>query len=272
MASLGIVFVGTNLELRIMSLIVKAREVADTVTLIDLGSDDDTIELATESDCKVIEYAGEIHAIAVAKLLKDSEIKEQTLVIRINSEFRLRDLPMLVNRSREKWDVHMSIPAHDHDIDDAEAVVISSADPRHICFSENGLMAMSKLELTASAFDLPQELGVRVLLTKSRAKVTQRESLASASRIGQLFYWMLESKHPLLTFLLPGFILFMVGYQLSGNVLDTYQELNQTTLGIGMAVIAVTLVGLFSMMVGIMLYIMGKQIKQVEAQYDDWPE
>ena len=64
----------------------------------------------------------------------------------------------------------------------------------------------------------------------------------------------------------------MVGYQLSGNVLDTYQELNQTTLGIGMAVIAVTLIGLFSMMVGIMLYIMGKQIKQVEAQYDDWPE
>ena len=83
---------------------------------------------------------------------------------------------------------------------------------------------------------------------------------------------MLESKHPLLTFLLPGFILFVVGYQLSGNVLDTYQELNQTTLGIGMAVIAVTLIGLFSMMVGIMLYVMGKQIKQVEAQYDDWPE
>jgi hypothetical protein len=52
-------------------------------------------------------------------------------------------------------------------------------------------------------------------------------------------------------------------------VLDTYQELNQTTLGIGMAVIAVTLIGLFSMMVGLMLYIMGKQIKQVEAQYDD---
>ena len=128
---------------------------------------------------------------------------------------------------------------------------------------------MSELNSTSSAFDLPPGLGVRVLFTKLRAKVTQRESLASASKTGQLFYWMLESKHPLLTFLLPGFILFVVGYQLSGNVLDTYQELNQATLGIGMAVIAVTLIGLFSMMVGLMLYIMGKQIKQVEAQYDD---
>jgi hypothetical protein len=272
MASLGIVLMGTNIELRLISLIVRAREVSDEVILLDLGSDDDTIELAIESDCKVIEYDGERDGIAIAKLLSNHELQEQTLVIRVDSEFRLRDLPMLVNRAREKWDVHMSLPAQDSATDDAETVVISSAEPLHICFSKNGIKAMSELNLTSNALDLPQELDVRVLLTKSRTKVTQRESLASASRIGQLFYWMLESKHPLLTFLLPGFILFVVGYQLSGNVLDTYQELNQTTLGIGMAVIAVTLIGLFSMMVGIMLYVMGKQIKQVEAQYDDWPE
>ena len=92
MASLGIVFVGTNLELRIISLIVRAREVADAVKLIDLGSTDDTIELAAESDCEVIEYTGDIHAIVIAKLLKEREIQDQTLVIRVNSEFRLRDL------------------------------------------------------------------------------------------------------------------------------------------------------------------------------------
>jgi hypothetical protein len=269
MASLDIVLMGKNLELRLISLIVRAREVADEVMLLDLGSDDDTIELASEADCKVIEHDGEIHAIAIAKLLINCELQEQTLVIRVDSEFRLRDLPMLVNRAREEWDVHMSLPAQDSEADDAEEVVISSAEPLHICFSSRGIKAMSELNSTSSAFDLPPGLGVRVLFTKLRAKVTQRESLASASKMGQLFYWMLESKHPLLTFLLPGFILFVVGYQLSGNVLDTYQELNQTTLGIGMAVIAVTLIGLFSMMVGLMLYIMGKQIKQVEAQYDD---
>lgn len=269
MSSLGIVLVGKNIEIRLISLIVRAREVANEVILLDLGSDDGTIELANESDCKVIECEGESHAITIAKLLNDCELQEQTLVIRIDSEFRLRDLPMLVNRAREKWDVHMSLPAQDSVTDDAETVVISSAEPLHICFSPSGIKAMSELNPTSSALDLPSGLNVRVLLTKSRAKITQRESLASASRMGQLFYWMLESKHPLLTFLLPGFILFVVGYQLSGNVLDTYQELNQTTLGIGMAVIAVTLVGLFSMMVGLMLYIMGKQIKQVEAQYED---
>ena len=82
---------------------------------------------------------------------------------------------------------------------------------------------------------------------------------------------MLESKHPLLLFGIPGLVLFVVGYKLSGNVLDSFNEWNQTSIGVGLAVITVTIMGLFAMMIGLILYIMGKQVKQIQAQYDDWP-
>jgi predicted tellurium resistance membrane protein TerC len=83
---------------------------------------------------------------------------------------------------------------------------------------------------------------------------------------------MLESRHPLLLFGIPGAILFWVGYTLSGDVLDNFTEWNETSVGVGLAVIAVTLMGLFAMMVGLILYIMGKQVKQIQAQYNQWPK
>ena len=64
----------------------------------------------------------------------------------------------------------------------------------------------------------------------------------------------------------------MVGYKLSGDVLDSFNEWNETSVGVGLAVIAVTLMGLFAMMVGLILYILGKQVKQIQSQYQHWPK
>ena len=43
-----IVLVGRNIELRIVSVIVRSREVASEVVLFDTGSNDETVELAQE--------------------------------------------------------------------------------------------------------------------------------------------------------------------------------------------------------------------------------
>ncbi|GIQ96257.1 MAG: hypothetical protein CM15mP1_1530 [Methanobacteriota archaeon] len=124
-------------------------------------------------------------------------------------------------------------------------------------------MNFLKLSENQTPLELDQNLRVSVLHSKPKPKVQQRESLASASRFAQLFYWMLESRHPLLLFGIPGVVLFWVGYRLSGDVLDNFSEWNETSVGVGLAVIAVTLMGLFAMMVGLILYIMGKQVKQI---------
>ena len=81
---------------------------------------------------------------------------------------------------------------------------------------------------------------------------------------------MLESKHPLLLFGIPGVVLFVLGYRLSGDLATMFTELNSTSIGSPIT-IAMTLVGLFAMMVAIILYIMGKQVARIQNQYN-WPK
>ena len=271
MESLKVALMGKDFELRLVSLVVRARELADEVCVIDLGSSDDTVKMAEKVDCDVIKHSGDLYVPTLSKILLDNNPAECTLLIHVTNRFKLRDMPLLVNRARENWDVHMSFGTEESDNSNPQEVVYSEAEISHLAVSESGLDALSKSNAEQTPLELDQSLRVRVLHSKPAPKVQQRESLASASRFAQLFYWMLESRHPLLLFGIPGAILFWVGYTLSGDVLDNFTEWNETSVGVGLAVIAVTLMGLFAMMVGLILYIMGKQVKQIQAQYDDWP-
>tara|TARA_B100001287_G_scaffold215375_1_gene184256 strand:- start:106 stop:930 length:825 start_codon:yes stop_codon:yes gene_type:complete len=272
MESLRIVLMGKDFELRLVSLVVRARELADDVNLLDLGSSDDTIKMAKKVGCKVTKHEGDILVPTLSKVLKDNDIAECTLLIHITNNFKLRDMPLLVNRARENWDVHMSFTCEENDNSNPQEIVYANAEISHLAASNSGLEALSKSSIDETPLELDQGLRVRVLHSKPAIKVQQRESLATASRFAQLFYWMLESRHPLLLFGIPGVVLFFVGYRLSGDVLDNFTEWNETSVGVGLAVIAVTLMGLFAMMVGLILYIMGKQVKQIQAQYKKWPK
>ncbi len=272
MEHLRIVLMGRDFELRVVSLIVRSLEIAEEVVLLDLGSEDDTVELAKKVDCKVISYDGEVDAPSLAKVCLESEGEfDKVLLVNVTGQLKLRDLPLMSNRAREKWDVHLAFSTGEDDSSNPQEVVYGSGQVAHLAASRSGLEALSIAKSDQTPLELDSDLRVRVLHSRPTPKVQQRESLATASRFAQLFYWMLESKHPLLLFGIPGIILFIVGYKLSGNVLDTFSEWNETTAAAGLAVVAVTLMGLFAMMVGLILYIMGKQVKQIQAQYDDWP-
>jgi len=272
MESLRIVLMGKDFELRFVSLVVRARELGDDVLLLDLGSTDQTLDLAKKVDCRVLKYDGEKLVPALSNALMADGPEQHTLLINITGNFKLRDMPLLVNRARENWDVHMSFISDESDNSNPQEVVYEDAEVSHLAASINGLKALSNSKINETPLELDQDLRVRVLHSKPAPKIQQRESLATASKFAQLFYWMLESKHPLLLFGIPGIVLFFVGYKLSGNVLDTFNEWNQTSVGVGLAVIAVTLMGLFAMMVGLILYIMGKQVKQIQSQYQHWPK
>jgi hypothetical protein len=82
---------------------------------------------------------------------------------------------------------------------------------------------------------------------------------------------MLESKHPLISFGIPGVVLFTVGYLLSRDVIGTFDEVNSVSLGVALATFAVTIVGLLAIMSSLILYILGKQVKQIQLHYQEWP-
>lgn len=268
---LRLIYVGRDIELRIISLLVRAQEVAEEVILIDMGSIDRTVDLANEFGCQVLDYNDEeLTAPKLAKVIASSSIDQDysNLIISVTSDWKLRELPVVVNRSRESWDIYL---AFNNSVGNQELIteelVIESLDIDHLFLSTNGLNELAKANSMTSMLNFPKDLRVRVIESVEKINMPQRESLATASRFAQMFYWMLETKHPLFLFGIPGVVLFILGFRLSGNVVDTFNELNSVSIGVTLTTIAMTLVGLFAMMVALILYIMGKQVEQIQSQY-----
>ena len=261
-----------DIELRLVSLVVRGREGADEVVLMDLGSKDSTVEYAKEIDCEVLHFKSEPNIQNITSFLLDSNLEkmDSTLVISVTDEWKLRDLPLSINRARENWDVHFSHQVDDASVDSVDELVLSSVTIQHIVLTHEGMEAIAYLGPLARTSELDENLRVRIVEARSNVSLPQRESLATASRFAQLFYWMLETKHPLLLFGIPGSVLFILGYRLSGNLVGALEELNSTSIGVTLATIAMTLIGLFGIMVALILYIMGKQVEQIQSQYN-WP-
>ena len=269
---LRIVLMARDIELRLISLIVRAREGADEVILLDLGSNDSTVEFAQEVDCDVLHFDNQVNPQSIASYLLDSNLEpiDSTLVLAVTDEWKLRDLPLSINMAREGWDVHLSHQVEDVKTGVRDDIRLSNAELQHIVLSQDGIESIAKLDEQSLASELDESLRVRIVQAQRSVKIPQRESLATASRFAQLFYWMLETRHPLLLFGIPGTVLFILGYRLSGNVVGALEELNSTSIGVTLATIAMTLVGLFGIMVALILYIMGKQFEQIQSQYN-WP-
>ena len=270
--SLRIVLMARDIELRLVSLVVRGREGAEEVVLMDLGSSDSTVEYAEEIGCDVLHFKSEVNIQNITSFLLDSNLEpmDSTLVLSITDDWKLRDLPLSINRARENWDVHFSHHVEDTQVGSVEELILSSATIQHIVLTQQGMEAIAYLGPLARTSELDEDLRVRIVEARSNVNLPQRESLATASRFAQLFYWMLETKHPLLLFGIPGVVLFILGYRLSGNLVGALQELNSTSIGVTLATIAMTLIGLFGIMVALILYIMGKQVEQIQSQYN-WP-
>ena len=262
------IFISRDIELRIVSLITRAREFSEDVIFVDLGSNDQTVELANEVDCRTLNLSGEVTPSKIAKLLGEieSEDFDTNMIINVTKEWRLKDLPLIVNRAREPWDFHLAFISESDDVD-PDLVEINKTPISHFVVNKIGLDALLKLPEDGTVIDLEESVRARILPLSKPVVVPQRQSLAKASRFAQLFYWMLETGHPLILFGIPGLTLFILGWQLSDNVVDTFNELNSTSIGVTLGTIALTLLGLFGLMISLILYIMGKQVEHVQNQY-----
>lgn len=269
--TLRVIGVGQDIELRVVSFLTRARQVTDDVVFIDLGSKDETKILVEEIGCTLLE-TDENNLLNLTKVLHESNLEpvDNYLIINVNKEWSLREFPLHLNRSREGWDVYVGLVSDSGDVDNPSESILSESRFQHCSLSHNGLQELSKSPMSCTAHDLSAALRVRIVQSTALPTLPQRESLATASRFAQLFMWMIQSRHPLFLFGIPGLVLFILGYRLSGGVVDTFTELTTESLGVTFATIAMTLFGLFAMMVALMLYIMGKQVEQIQAQYE-WP-
>ena len=266
-----VVLIGGDIELRIVSLVVRCREVADEVVLFDTGSTDETVQLAHEVNCRVVQFSDTVTPQKLAEAAVESGYMDGlSLFLPISPQWKLSELPLSVNRAREGWDIHyLYRRVGDHGSHDS--VVLSESVVGHLITSKEGMHQLANLPDGATSDDVSQDVRARFVETDAPIQLPQRQSLATASRFAQLFYWMLESKHPLLLFGIPGVVLFVLGYRLSGDLASMFTELNTTSIGVTLITIAMTLIGLFAMMVALILYIMGKQVARIQNQYN-WPK
>ena len=266
-----VVLIGGDIELRIVSLVVRCREVADNVVLFDTGSTDETVQLAHEVNCRVVQFSDTVTPQKLAEAAVESGyVDGLSLFLPISPQWKLSELPLSVNRAREGWDIHyLYRRVGDHGSHDS--VVLSESVVGHLITSKEGMHQLASLPDGATSDDVSQDVRARFVETDAPIQLPQRQSLATASRFAQLFYWMLESKHPLLLFGIPGVVLFVLGYRLSGDLASMFTELNTTSIGVTLITIAMTLIGLFAMMVALILYIMGKQVARIQNQYN-WPK
>ena len=102
-----VVLIGENIELRIVSLVVRCREVAEDVVLFDTGSTDETTQLAEEVDTQVVHYKDDLTPQRLARAAIQASLNDGlTLFLPITSMWKLSALPLSVNRAREGWDIH----------------------------------------------------------------------------------------------------------------------------------------------------------------------
>jgi hypothetical protein len=269
--TLRVIGVGQDIELRVVSFLTRARQVTDDVVFIDLGSEDETKILVEEIGCTLLETKeNNLQNISNVLIESDLDPVDNYLIINVNKEWSLREFPLHLNRSREGWDVYVGLVSDSGDVDTPSESVLSQSNFQHASLSNEGLKELSNSLDSSTAHDLSDNLRVRIVQSTALPTLPQRESLATASRFAQLFMWMIQSRHPLFLFGIPGLVLFILGYRLSGGVVDTFTELTTESLGVTFATIAMTLFGLFAMMIALMLYIMGKQVEQIQAQYE-WP-
>ena len=269
-----IVLVARDQALRIASAVVRARDFADRVAVINLDGGDETTRLAEESGADVIHYSGNTDAPSIAKILVESTLDmERTVIIALDQDWKLSDMARTVGLSRQGHDVFIAFKHRTKNrksSDDGQGLPIdtdtynySEADIQFSFCSQKGLLAVAEQQQDDAPVDLSEDIELRVVELDLPPGPPPRESLASASRFAQFFYWMLESKHPLILFGVPGAVFFWVGFEMANELISFQGPHNGVSLGVALAAFTATLVGVFSLTTSLILYVLGKQVNRV---------
>ncbi len=267
-----IVLITRDQPLRIASAVVRSFDFAEEVFLLDLSDSDETRELAEKAGAAVIRHDGGTDAPSIAASLNEHETTDTTILIALDDKWSLSSLPRTVGLARQGHDLFIAFKHRtenrrtDGQIEKAltsDSYTYLEADIQFACASPKGLAAVAAQSPSDHPAALSREIALRVVELDPENQIHQRESLASASRFAQLFYWMLESRHPLILFGVPGVIFFLLGYEMFQEFASFQGPHDPVSLGVALAAFAATLIGVFSLTTSLILYVLGKQIDKM---------
>jgi len=267
-----IVLIARDQSLRIASAVVRSFDFAEEVFLLDLSDTDETRELAKKAGATVIRHEGGTDAPSIAASINAHETTDTTILIALDDKWSLSNLPRTVGLARQGHDLFIAFKHRTENRRNGEPIekaltsdsyTYLEADIQFACASPTGLAAVAAQSPSDHPAALSRDIALRVVELDPDNRVHQRESLASASRFAQLFYWMLESRHPLILFGVPGVIFFLLGYEMFQEFASFQGPHDPVSLGVALAAFAATLIGVFSLTTSLILYVLGKQIDKM---------
>jgi hypothetical protein len=270
-----IVYISRSEQLRIGSAVSRALDHVESVHVLMLEPDEKTRKIATAAGARVHQHNGAKDPPALARKLIEIGIVGRTLLIALDNDWKLTELPSIVTAARRGPDVHLFVKhlgnKHDDTIIDHTSPIdefnYTEATIQFASVTKVGMCAIADQFEEDSPSDLPENIRVRVVELSIPSAVSQPTSLTSASGFMRLLYWMLESKHPLVLFGIPGALLFWVGYQMVGQLVDIGGPYDTIGIGVALAAFAATFVGVFSLTAALILYVLGKQVERIQAEF-----
>ncbi|MEC7142695.1 MAG: hypothetical protein VXW30_03830 [Candidatus Thermoplasmatota archaeon] len=272
---MDICFVTRSQSLRIGSAVIRAFEFTEHVHVIQLEDDETERNIAIECGANVFHHSNWSTAPEIANSLKNLIHSEQIIVISLDDDWRLSNLPLLFTSARTAPDILLALKMDPTDrrhsseqaILEADSHAYSEVEIQHAICSKEGLEEISKQDRNDTPGDLPKNLRVLVIEVKSSASKNNQQSLTTISGFSKLLYWMLESKHPLILFGIPGAILFWVGFQMADQLVNIGGPHDTVGVGVALAAFAATLVGVFAITASMILFVLSKQVERIQAEF-----
>ena len=273
--NVDICFVTRNQALRIGSAVTRALEFTKYVHVIQLTIDEEEKDIAIKCGANVIHHSDWSTAPEIATTLQGMINSDQIIVISLDDDWRLSNLPLMYTTARTAPDVLLALKMdgqnqskNDEKIIQADSHAYSEVIIQHAICTKEGLKAISEQDRNDTPGDLPEKFRVLVIKVKSSAKVSNQQSLTSITGFSRLLYWMLESRHPLILFGLPGAIMFWVGFQMADQLVDIGGPHDTVGVGVALAAFAATLIGVFAITTSMILFVLSKQVERIQAEFN----
>lgn len=277
-----VVIAALNEERFVGSVVLKAREYADVVIVVNDGSSDDTSIIARSAGAVVVDH--EINkgkGVALNTGFKKAKEFEPAVVITLDGDWQHmpEELPVVMapvlsgdadivigSRYLEKTsDVPLQrVLGHQ-----GFNLLINTVSGTSLTDSQSGFRAFSRRAIDVFNFAskgfsvesemqfLAKDLRLRVLevpITIRYVDKPKRPVLAHGMRVLSGILKLIGQTRPLLFFSVPGLLMTLLGSVVALSVIETYWKIHELALGTALLALTLCFIGVLSMFTGLILH------------------
>jgi glycosyltransferase involved in cell wall biosynthesis len=283
-----------NEETAIGSVVLRAKQYADTVIVIDDGSTDATGAIAALAGASVIRHEqnrGKGMALRTV-FLRAREMNADILVcLDGDGQHNPDEIPRLLAPIKDGeadmvigsrfLEIHSDIPRYRQAGQKVLTTLTNSISATKVTDSQSGFRAFSKKAIDSISLD-EEGIGIESAMQRSaddlglrivEVPITCRYDIEHASKMGSVRHGftvvntllkIVEERRPLFVFGSVGFGLVIVGVALGLWVVEVYSRTGQFAIGTSLIGILLLIVGILSIFVGLMLHAISKVLHKMQ--------